>query len=285
MTPMIPPLALALSFVFAVAPVVVPIQEPPAAPPAAQGEHEKKVERVVLTRGEKKLAVFMELTLADPDPATPMIVLYHQARSGKAEYRPIVPRLKELGYNCLAVDLCCGGEARGVRNVTAKNAHDGGKNPTYLDAIPDIVDSLLYAREHYAHGKLIAWGSSYSSSLCLVEAVQHPDVIDGVIAFSPGEYFTAVGKSATWVQEEAKDVACPVFVTSAKNEASEWKAIFDALGTSAKTSFLPESAGTHGSSALWEESPGNAEYWTAVEAFLKQNFPPPAKTPTPPKDG
>ena len=257
-------------------PATCPVQqEKPAPEEGADGE--PKVERVRVSRGKDMPPLFMEWTLANDDPETPTLVLLHAARSGKAEYRPMVPRLKELGYNCLAVDLMHGTESRGVKNNTAKAARDAGRNVNYLDAIGDILDAVKWARDNHAKGKLLLWGSSFSASLALHLAAEHGDQIDGVIAFSPGEYFGSVGKGTTWIQECAKQVKCPVFVTSAKNEEHDWRPIFEALAASDKTAFVPAGPGTHGAKALWQESAGNAEYWTAVESFLKRVCP--ASTP------
>jgi pimeloyl-ACP methyl ester carboxylesterase len=256
--------------------LLIALSFPPCLSPLSQEaakDSEKKVERVALERGKSRPPLVMEWTLASEDPKTPTLVLLHAARSSKGEYRPMVPRLKALGYNCLAVDLVCGGASRDLKNATARAARDAGANPNYLDAIPDILDALNWAREKYAKGQVFLWGSSFSSGLALHVAGENPALVDGVLAFSPGEYFTAVGKGASWVQECAKKVTCPVFVTSAKNEEEDWRAIFEALGSADKTHFLPQGPGTHGSKALWEESEGNAEYWTAVEAFLKRVAP------------
>lgn len=268
---------------FALAALVLFALQDPAPVPAQESAPEKTdktVERVVFSRGKKKVPLFMELSLANADPKTTMLVLYHQARSSKGEYRPIVPHLKELGYNCLSVDLCFGGVCREVKNQAARAA----PNATALDSIDDILDSIQWAREHHAQGKVVAWGSSFSASLALVLATQHAGLVDGVIAFSPGEYFAAEGKSASWVQESVTTLQLPVFVAAARGEEHDWKALFEAIPAATKQSFVPTSAGTHGSRALWEESPDHALYWTAVEGFLKQHFPAPVP-PAAPKDG
>ncbi|MSR62462.1 MAG: alpha/beta fold hydrolase [Planctomycetes bacterium] len=258
------------------------VQDPAPVPaPERQPEQaDKNVERVTFSRGKKKVPLFMELTLANPDPKTPLLVLYHQARSSKGEYRPIVPHLKELGYNCLAVDLSFGGSCREVKNQAARAA----PNATALDSSDDILDSLQWAREHHAQGKLVAWGSSFSASLVLVLAAQHAELVDGVIAFSPGEYFAADGKSASWVRESVTTLQLPAFVAAARGEERDWSPIFEAIPAAAKQSFVPTSPGSHGSRALWEESADHALYWAALEGFLKQHFPAPA-APAAPKDG
>ena len=249
-------------------------QEHKGGAPDQDEPRDKNAERVILPRDKHPL-LFMELTLTNPDPATPMLVLYHEARSSKGEYRPITPHLRELGYNCLAVDLCTGGTCRDVKNNTARKASEKGRNTTYLDTLPDILDSLQWARTNHAHGKLIAWGSSFSAALVFVVAAEHLDLVDGVVAFSPGEYFTALGKSEGWVQDSAKKLQGPVFVAAAAGEEHDWKPIFDAVPSATKASFLPDGPGAHGSRALWDESPGHEQYWAALEAFLKQSFPAP----------
>ena len=95
---------------------------------------------------------------------------------------------------------------------------------------------------------------------------------DGVLAFSPGEYFR--GKPP--VKANAAKIAVPVFITAAKNETGQWKAIFEAIPqTTPKTGFVPKGQGVHGSSALIPNRSANeGEYWAAVETFLRENFPP-----------
>jgi len=65
----------------------------------------------------------------------------------------------------------------------------------------------------------------------------------------------------------------PKLQEGARSEEKEWRPIFDALGTEEKVGFVPESKGAHGSSALWQETEGSAEYWKALEGFLDRYFP------------
>gem|GEM_PF-5977157 len=44
---------------------------------------------------------------------SPLILLFHQAGSSRGEYNEIAPRLNELGFNCIAVDLRSGEFSRG----------------------------------------------------------------------------------------------------------------------------------------------------------------------------
>ena len=223
-----------------------------------------------------------DLYLALADPATPFIVLCHQAGYSRGEYREIAPRLNRLGFNCLALDARSGGAVRGVENATCTAAEAAGKpGYRYLDALPDLKAALKCARKTWARGKLIAWGSSYSASLALHLAASEPGLVDGVLAFSPGEYFpgqVGVAESA------ARIGALPVFITSGPTEGFQWRAIYEALPTPRKASYLPEAAARlHGSSVLWSDlgtssapipNPLSEGYWAAVDAFLGQAFRP-----------
>ncbi len=203
---------------------------------------------------------------------TPLIVLFHQAGSSRGEYNEIAPRLNKLGFNCIAVDLRSGEYSRGKDNETAIRAGDKNLATSYADALPDIVASLNYAREHYSNNKIIAWGSSYSAALVLKVAGDHPHLVDGVLAFSPGEYFSHLGKSKTWIRDSAKNIKVPIFITSSKNEAADWSPIYNVIDTTDKQSFIPETAGKHGSKALWEKYADSQAYWGAVTVFLNTHF-------------
>ena len=199
---------------------------------------------------------------------TPLIVLFHQAGSSRGEYNEIAPRLNKLGFNCIAVDLRSGEYSRGKDNETAIRAGKQNLPTSYADALPDIIAALNYARKNYGNSKIIAWGSSYSASLALKVAGDHPELVDGVMAFSPGEYFSHVGKSKTWIRDSAKNIKAPTFITSAKSEAADWAPIFDVIETANRQNFIPETAGKHGSKALWKKYDDSAAYWKAVTDFL-----------------
>jgi pimeloyl-ACP methyl ester carboxylesterase len=190
-----------------------------------------------------------------------LIVLFHQAGSNLHEYDPIVQHLHELGFDTLAVSQRSGGARFGGVNDTADGA---GSAPDYLDAYPDMEAALEFARGK--SGRVVVWGSSYSSALVFKLASAHPKGVVGVLSFSPGEYFGA----AFSVKMAAAKVAAPVYITSASDagEIAAAKAIAAAVPGKA-TQFVPK-RGAHGSSTLRDdENPkGAAENWAAVEAFL-----------------
>ena len=202
------------------------------------------------------------------DAHAPYIILYHQARYSRGEYREIAPQLNALGFNCIAIDQRSGDAINGVKNETHARAISQGLPTEYTDALPDLVATLNYVKDMLKADKIIIWGSSYSSALAFVLAAKYPDFVDGVLSFSPGDYFSIDDQS---MSDFAKQIECPVFITSAKNEHESWQAIYDNLATQNKSFFLPETDGYHGSKALWATHPGYEDYWQAVKSFLK-NF-------------
>jgi len=200
---------------------------------------------------------------------TPMIVLFHQARSSRGEYREIAPRLVAMGFNCLAVDQRSGKSKNGVKNETATQI--SGSTPGYIDAIPDIEAAIAKVRSDYTNGPVIIWGSSYSASLVLKLVAEQPKLASGVLSFSPGEYYKSI--ASNHIEASVAKLQGPVFITSAKSEHSSWSKIFKAIPSDKKTSFLPNSGGVHGSSTLYAKVKQSDAYWTAVSTFLKQWLP------------
>lgn len=203
----------------------------------------------------------------------PLIVLFHQAGWSRGEYREIAPKLVAMGFDCLAVDARSGEAVAGVDNLTALRATEADQPTTYVDAEQDLIAALRHARSELSNGdRVIAWGSSYSSALVLRIAGENPGIADAVLSFAPGEYFSRLGKPRDWITKSAAKIRCPVFITSAKREVGNWQAIFAAIPEHegmARTKFVPETAGNHGSRALWERFDDHEAYWTAVTDFLK----------------
>lgn len=195
-----------------------------------------------------------------------LILLFHQAGSSKDEYKTIAPRLVAAGYSALAIDQRAGGSLYGP-NETA--AHVAGK-PGYLDAAQDLQAAVDWARPQNL--PVIAWGSSYSSSLVFPLAVANPGVVKGVLAFSPGEYFD----DPQFVATAAAHIAVPVFVTSAPSadEVSAAKLIADAVPRGLVTRYVPV-AGVHGASTLIaaRNATGADTNWMPVMTFLKKVAP------------
>ncbi|MEO9872802.1 alpha/beta hydrolase [Ekhidna sp.] len=205
---------------------------------------------------------------ASHDKSAPFIILFHQAGYSRGEYQEIAPKLNAMGFNCLAVDLRSGNAANGIENLTTKNARSAGKPTKYVNTIPDIEAAIEYVKSNdLANEHPIIWGSSYSSSLVL-KCASYTEV-RGVLSFSPGEYFKNDGESGDFITSSVKNIKYPVFITSAKSEKGNWWKMYESI-SSEKTYFLPESQGKHGSSALWEKTNGNEEYWKAVTSFLSQ---------------
>ncbi|HIE16476.1 MAG TPA: hypothetical protein EYP69_06090, partial [Bacteroidales bacterium] len=97
----------------------------------------------------------------------PYILLFHQAGYSKGEFKEIAPKLLNLGYNCLAVDLRSGSDVNFVPNETAAEAKRLHLSTTYLDAKQDIEAAIKYVSSKNDK-PIILFGSSYSASLALL---------------------------------------------------------------------------------------------------------------------
>lgn len=213
--------------------------------------------------------VTVELYIAHPD-TVPMIILYHQAGWSRGEYQEIAPVLNQWGFNCMAVDQRSGNAVNNVQNKTFVSARQLMKETKYSDALPDMQAAINHAKVYLAKGQVIIWGSSYSAALVLKIAGDRAADIDGVVAFSPGEYFQSMGKPSDYITSSASKIQCPSFITSSRSEKASWWGIHEAIPTETKYYYLPETSGNHGSRALWNKFSDNQEYWNAVGVFLEQ---------------
>lgn len=193
----------------------------------------------------------------------PYIILLHQAGYSRGEYKEIAPKLANLGFNCLAVDLRSGGEVNFQKNLTAQDALSKGLPCSYLDSRPDIKSAIEYVASR-TKKPIILWGSSYSASLALIEATENFK-IKAVVAFSPGDYFNNQFDFKKSIQQ----TSVPVIALFSKSEYNSLVKQIDQIPSKYLISFKPSSGeGSHGSSALWEKNPNNQEYWMAITQFF-----------------
>ncbi len=194
----------------------------------------------------------------------PYLILLHQAGYSRGEYRETAPKLANLGFNCLAVDLRSGNEVNFVKNQTAKDAAKKGKPNGYLDAQQDITAAINYVAG-ISNKPIILVGSSYSASLALVEATNNFKV-KALVVFSPGEYFN----EELNVKKATSMLYVPVLATSSRMEFEPMKKMLNHLKPKHLTLFKPSKEGVHGSRALWESNPNHEEYWMALTQFFSQ---------------
>ena len=214
----------------------------------------------------------------------PTIVLLHRSASSRGQYRRIAPRLVKEGYNCLAVDTRWGGSKNPLRVVDNRT---GERNGTYavIDSYPqyrnkpkewqekiwpilensylDIKASVNWVKNNY-NGKVFVLGSSITSIFTLKLASEMGDKINGVIAYSPGEYNYS---DTTMVTRWAKEIKLPVLIVSAATEAEEQMTtpIFEVIPSKDKFYFKAEK-GNHGSVILLEDE----KNWNPLLEFLKK---------------
>lgn len=199
------------------------------------------------------------------DDSSPVIVLCHQAQFNKFEYEGTAQRLNDLGFNCIAIDQRSGGPIGIHQNETNLAAVEAGVGVDYLDAIQDISAAVDYATQQN-NQDVILWGSSYSSTLVLWEAMSN-DKVKAVVSFSPGDYFPEIGS----LTDSLANLTKPCFITSADFEVEGTNALLSkmTLGEN-QIQFAPSENGHHGSRALWLNQNGGEQYWDAITNFLNR---------------
>ncbi|OYY91584.1 MAG: hypothetical protein B7Y45_02705 [Sphingomonas sp. 28-66-16] len=205
-----------------------------------------------------------------------IILLFHQAGSSKNEYDTIGPRLAADGFTAFAIDQRAGGDLFGDNSTV--HLLDGSK--PYLEAKQDLQAAVDWANKQTPHLPVLIWGSSYSAALVFLVAAENKGKVQGVLAFSPGEYLGA----PDLVERAAAQVRVPIFATAAKDagEIGAARAIVEAAPAATKQLYVPPTAGVHGSSTLIaaRNPRGAEENWRAVEQFLRRIVP----VPTSPKN-
>ena len=129
----------------------------------------------------------------------------------------------------MAVDQRSGDDISGISNESHKLANEQGLGTTFVDALQNLEAALEHGKSNYADKTLLVWGSSYSAALLLKLAGDKPGLVDGVLAFSSGEYFVRSGWSSTWILDSVSTLRPPVFITSARAEEKDWQAIYDVI--------------------------------------------------------
>lgn len=196
----------------------------------------------------------------------PYLILLHQAGSSRGEYREIAPKLANLGFNCLSIDLRVGGEINFVKNQTAIDAVSKGKPVSMADAQKDIRAAIEFVAAR-SQQPIILLGSSYSASLGLMEATQNFKV-KAVVAFSPTELSN---ENLMSVKDSIQNIYVPILALSTKLEYSEMNNLLRDVRKKHLTLFKPSlGEGAHGAQALWVSNPNHKEYWMVLTQFFSQ---------------
>lgn len=133
-----------------------------------------QAEPVLLTAadGVKVFGDFQPAAPADAAGKAPLIVAFHQAGSSRAEYAPIAPRLSQAGFNVFTIgQRSCDDEFGGENQTVAAL----GRSASYGAALQDIEAALVFEL-----------------------AAKRPADVQGVLAFSPGEY---LGKQGAYARQ------------------------------------------------------------------------------------
>lgn len=197
-----------------------------------------------------------------------ILLLFHQARSNRFEYAPLVQGWHKLGFDTLAIDQRSGGKMWGQTNKTVETL---GQSRRYIEALEDLQAALDWAVKK-KYETIICVGSSYSAALVFLLAEKNSKVIDGLACFSPGEY---LGKKDL-VKKAAKNLKLPLFITAASNnqEQANIRLVLSEMKSTKKVSWYRATYGVHGASTLRDDknSKGAEQNRIRFQDFLKSLY-------------
>ena len=208
----------------------------------------------------------------------PCVVMFHRDDSSRGEYQMIAPLLNDIGFNCLAVDLRLGWESNGVLNSTYAGAVAQWRyvdafldGESFANAVPDVMidmmTAVLYAQDELKAETVVIMGSGYSATLALALASVYPDIIDGVMAFSPSD-FALDGKT---IEDYAVEITGPMLITVQleSGQKDEIEAMFERIPSEDKYLVITDD---HATDALAYENADTAAFenpvWRPVIDFL-----------------
>jgi pimeloyl-ACP methyl ester carboxylesterase len=179
----------------------------------------------------------------------PFMILCHGEATDRNEFSDIAPRLLNLNYNCLAIDMGTSGD----HNFSPANAQIS------------IRAAIAYVKR-FSSQPVVLLGSSWSASLCLLEASSNPQ-IRAIVALSPGEYF----QPRILMSDVVKKIRQPVFICGTRAEFSYLQKMVEERTADGVTLFQPEKGkGVHGAAALSANDITRDEYWFALMMFFKK---------------
>ena len=227
-------------------------------------------EKYPLTKVEIALEdITVHANLYEVNANAPVILLCHQFGWNKFEYADIAPRLNEMGFNALAVDLTGGGSFQNHNNETVQGRGDIDRTKLLDFAEEELEATINYLHKRYQK-KVTVWGSSYSATLVIFAAERNRHV-NASISFSGFNHFQDQRPQLETIIPKIKK---PMFMTSSKSEASIMTEILkDIKLRKQQYHFIPQGGGEHGAKALWNSKDDASEYWTEITAFLKEVYP------------
>jgi dienelactone hydrolase len=216
---------------------------------------------------EDSVLVTADLYLKSVD--YPYIILIHGENSSRGEYLDIAPKLTNLEYNCLALDLRSGNEYKGLKNETSLRVAPD-VNP--IDCFKDIQAAIDYIHSKNNNKPVVLIGSTFSASIALVFAKSNNN-IKAVVALSPGDYLNP----RINLQQTLKAYDKPVFTASSQQESSYIKQLTSNIPENLLVLFSTKTSGSvSGTDLLGTRNPDSEEYWLNLLLFFnrlkKPNF-------------
>jgi pimeloyl-ACP methyl ester carboxylesterase len=140
-------------------------------------------------------------------------IFVHQLASSRAEYQPVLERLRGRGH-LLAIDM---------RGHGASTQGEGGATLDWQQfeaadwalVADDVAAAIAQAIQRGADGRCVLIGASIGSSAVLLEAAHHPDSVRALVLLSPGLAYRGVETAGA-----ARAVAAPVLIVHSQEDGA-----------------------------------------------------------------
>jgi len=195
----------------------------------------------------------------------PYMILCHDLKSSRGEYKDLAKRFNKLGYNCIAIDMRVGGTKNNITNETMALAQAKHITTKLLDCKLDIEAAINYAYKKNSK-KVVLLGSGFSGSLVIYIGATNTKV-SNVMAFSPADYFGGI----LVTKDVFPKCTIPVFVASSRAEAPAVKKYVADIPAGKVTLYSPSNSdGAHGTDALLSTTTDHQDYWLTILMYIKQ---------------
>ncbi|HTB06376.1 MAG TPA: dienelactone hydrolase family protein [Bacteroidia bacterium] len=194
----------------------------------------------------------------------PYMILCHDIKSSRGEYKDLAKKFTKLGYNCIAIDMRVGGTKNGITNETSSLAQAKHIQTKLLDCKTDIDAAIDYAYGK-SKKKVVLVGCGFSAAITLYIGSTNARIAS-VLAFSPSGVFVGLLDTKTAFPK----CNIPVFITSSKAELPEVKKYVAAIPSSKVTLFEPPTEGSHGVDGLLSTASDHHDYWLSILMFVRQ---------------
>ncbi|GGJ19521.1 alpha/beta hydrolase [Deinococcus roseus] len=138
----------------------------------------------------------------------------------RCEYGSFPQKLQDQGYAVLNVDLRISSDGQNCQTHTHAPVADA------YDAMQDLAAAVQWMQAKTGQQKVLLFGNGFSSMMSIFYALQHPEQVQGVVAFAPGS--SSIDMTGE-VAANLKNLSVPLVMITPADEKGLAEAILEGL--------------------------------------------------------